>query len=65
MRHHVISREFAGDIIADLKAAEDRVDGELYVVHGFHSDLSEITIIEGIKFAVLFCELPLPELGSE
>jgi hypothetical protein len=61
MRHHVISVELAGDIIADLKAVEDRVDGELYIVHGWHADLGEITVIEGPGFAVLLCELKLPE----
>jgi hypothetical protein len=65
MRHHVISRGLAGDIIADLKAAEDRVDGDLYIVHGFHPDLGEITIIEGPEFAVLFCELSLPEIEAK
>jgi hypothetical protein len=65
MRHHIISRELAGDIIADLKAAEERIDGELYAVHGWHPDLGEVTIIEGPDFAVLLCELPLPELDTD
>jgi hypothetical protein len=65
MQHHVISLELASDIIADLKAVEDRMDGELYIAHGWHPDLAEITVIEGMGFAVLLCEFSLPELERE
>jgi hypothetical protein len=65
MHHHIMSLELASDIIADLTAVEDRIDGELYVVQGWHPDLAEITVIKGMGFAVLLCELSLPQLERE
>jgi hypothetical protein len=65
MHHHAITLDLAADIIADLKAAEERCDGNFYVITGWHPDLGEVTIIEGAEFALLICELPLPELKNE
>jgi hypothetical protein len=65
MHHHAITLDLAADIIADLTDAEERCDGNFYVVTGWHPDLGQVTVIEGAEFALLLCELPLPEIEAK
>jgi len=47
MHHQIISLDLAGAIIADLEIIEDRIDGPLYAVEGWHPDLGRVVMIEG------------------
>jgi hypothetical protein len=62
MHHQTISLDLAGAIIADLEVTEDRIDGSLYAVEGWHPDLGRVVVIEGSAEAVLLSEVPLPEV---
>jgi hypothetical protein len=62
MHHQTISLDLAGAIIADLEITEDRIDGPLYAVEGWHPDLGRVVVIEGSTEAVLVSEVPLPEV---
>jgi hypothetical protein len=42
--------------------SEDRIDGPLYAVEGWHPDLGRVVVIEGSAEAVLVSEVPLPEV---
>jgi hypothetical protein len=60
MHHQTISLDLAGAIIADLEVTEDRIDGPLYAIEGWHSDLGRIVVIESSADAVLVSKVPLP-----
>ncbi len=61
MHHQTISLDLAGVIIADLEVTEDRIDGLLYAVEGWHPDLGRVVVIEGSAEAVLVLKVPLHE----
>ena len=62
MQHHAITLALAADIITDLKAAEERCDGNFYVITGWHPDLGCVVVIEGSAEALIVSEVPLPDL---
>jgi hypothetical protein len=62
VHHQTISLDLAGAIIADLEVTEDRIDGLLYAVEGWHPDLGRVVVIEGSVETVLVSEVPLPNL---
>ena len=62
MHHQTISLDLAGAIIADLEVTEDRIDGPLYAIEGWHPDLGRVVVIESNAQAVLMSEVPLPDL---